>query len=53
MDTKLVIFVNNDRLVLHAYNATQNLMIQGKNHENFAVKYLEPMFLEKIGAVLL
>ena len=52
MDTKLVVVVNNDRLVLHAYNGTQNLMIQGKNHENFAVKYLEPMYMEKINAAM-
>ena len=30
MDTKLVIYANNSRLVLHAYNTTQKLMIQGK-----------------------
>ena len=44
MDTKLVIIVKNNRLVLHAYNGTQNLMVQGKDHENFAVNYLEPYF---------
>ena len=43
MDTKLVIIVNTDRLVLHAYNSTQNLMVQGKNHENFAVNILNPI----------
>ena len=44
MDTKLVMTVNNNRLVLHAYNGTQNLMVQGKNFELFAVSYLEPYF---------
>ena len=34
VDTKLVVMVNNDRLVLHAYNGTQNLMVQGKNYEH-------------------
>ena len=48
MDTKLVFFANNDRLVMHAYNGTQNLMIQGKNYESFAVKYLKPLFVQKI-----
>ena len=28
MDTKLVVFVNDERIVLHAYNGTQNLMVQ-------------------------
>ena len=48
MDTKLVIIANNDRLVLHAYNSTQNLMVQGKNFQKFAINYLEPLFTETI-----
>ena len=48
MDTKLIITVNKDRIVLHAYNGTQNLMVQGKNYADFAVNYLEPFFTEKI-----
>ena len=40
IDTKLVINANNNRLVLHAYNGTQNLMVQGRNFENFAINYL-------------
>ena len=51
VDTKLVVYANNDRFVLHAYNGTQNLMIQGKNYENL-VKYLEPLFREKIDLVI-
>ena len=48
MDTKLVVFVNDERIVLHAYNGTQNLMVQGKNFSNFVVKYLQPYFSQKI-----
>ena len=48
VDTKLTLMVNDDRYVLHAYNGTQNLMVQGRNYENFAVNYLEPFFTEKI-----
>ena len=48
MDTKLVVMVNGDRLVLHAYNGTQNLMIQGKNYKKFASNCLEPFFRQKI-----
>ena len=51
-DTKLVIIANNDRLVLHAYNGTQNLMGQGRNYENFAIKYLEPFFTKRINSSL-
>ena len=48
VDTKLVIFVNSCRLVLHAYNSTQKLMIQGKNYESFAVNCLVPFFTSRI-----
>ena len=52
IDTKLEVFANNERLVLHAYNGTQNLMVQGKNYESFALNYLEPYFTQKIGVSL-
>ena len=48
IDTKLVVMNGNDRLVLHAYNGTQNLMIQGKNYEHFALDVLAPYFSSKI-----
>ena len=48
IDTKLVIVSNNCRLVLHAYNSTQKIMIQGQNYENFAMNCLEPFFKDKI-----
>ena len=48
IDTKLILMVNDDRIVLHAYNGTQNLMVQGKNYENFALNVLEPFFSKKI-----
>ena len=48
VDTKLIVFANGDRLVLHAYNSTQNLMVQGRNYENFAKNCLQPFFVQKI-----
>ena len=51
VDTKLTLMVNDDRYTLHAYNGTQNVMVQGRNYENFAVNYLEPFFTEKIDSV--
>ena len=48
VDTKIVISVNGNRLVLHAYNSTQNLMVQGKYHENFAINCLKPLLDTKI-----
>ena len=44
MDTKVTVLVNNDRFVLHAYNSTQKLMIQGKNNAHFAENCLESFF---------
>ena len=48
MDTKLVILVKNSRLVLHTYNSTQKLMVQGQNYEEFALNCLKPFFKEEI-----
>ena len=48
MDTKMVVIANDDRLVLHAYNGTQNLMVQGRNYEHFALNNLEPFFRKDI-----
>ena len=48
VDTKVVVLVNSNRLVLHAYNSTQNLMVQGKTHEKFAVNCLVPFIGQKI-----
>ena len=33
-------------------HTTQNLMVQGKNSESFAINYLEPFFNEKIDSVI-
>ena len=52
VDTKLVVMHENDRLVFHAYNGTQNLMIQGKHYENFALHVLEPFFSKHIQEAL-
>ena len=40
--------MNEERIVLHAYNGTQNLMVQGKNFVNFVIKCLQPYFTHKI-----
>ena len=51
-DTKLVIMFSNHRFVLHAYNTTQNLMVQGKYSEDLAVNCLQPFFENKINDAL-
>ena len=40
--------MNEERIVLHAYNGTQNLMVQGKNFANFVGKYPQPYFSKQI-----
>ena len=48
IDTKLVILANKSRLVIHAYNSKQKLMVQGQDYENFALNCLEPFFKDRI-----
>ena len=52
VDTKIVVHTNNERHVIHAYNGTQNVMVQGNNSEHFAINVLEPFFKEKVEASL-
>ena len=39
---------SEQRYVLHAYNTTQNVMVQGRNCEAFAVNCLKPYFVKEI-----
>ena len=48
IDTKLIVMAGDDRIVIHAYNGTQNVMVQGKNYERFALECLEPFFRKQI-----
>ena len=48
IDTKMVIMFDTHRIVLHCYNGTQNLMVQGKQFEKFALNCLKPYFSQKI-----
>ena len=48
IDTKLALLFNGNRIVMHLYNGTQNLMVQGKFFEDFALKHLYPFFTKKI-----
>ena len=52
VDTKFKILFMNQHLVLHAYNTTQNLMVQGKQSEQFAINCLEPFFKRQINKSL-
>ena len=47
-DTKLVLFVNGNKVVLHCYNSTQNIKVEGSIYLNFIEKFLHPLFLSNI-----
>ena len=48
VDCKVVVLFNSDRITLHSYKTTQNLMVQGKTHEEFVCDILEPYFRKMI-----
>ena len=47
-DTKIVFNVNNQKVVMHCYNSTQNLKIEGGNYVDFVENFLEPLLLSNI-----
>ena len=52
-DTLVKIMYSEQRITLHAYNTTQNLMVQGTICEEFAVSCLEPFFRGQIESALI
>ena len=51
LDTKIVFSVNNKKVVLHCYNSTQNLMVNGKMYVEFIDQYLQPLFVKEIETI--
>ena len=43
-DTKIVFNANGNKIVLHSYNSTCNLKVEGKFYLQFIDNYLEPLF---------
>ena len=43
-DTKIVFLVNEQKVVMHCYNSTQNLMVNGSIYEELIEEFLEPLF---------
>ena len=44
-DTKIEFQVNNQKVVMHYYNSTQNLKVEGSVYLDFIDKYLKYFFL--------
>ena len=43
-DTKIVFHANNERIVMHGYNSTCNLKVEGTTYLSFIENYLTPLF---------
>ena len=47
-DTKIALFVNRKKVVIHSYNSTQNLKVDGSIYVDFLENFLIPLFRSKI-----
>ena len=47
-DTKIVLFVNGNKVVMHCYNSTQNIKVEGSIYLDFIRKFLEPLYQSNI-----
>ena len=47
-DTKMLFLVNKDRIVMHGYNSTSNIKVEGSTYLKFINNYLEPLFLQEV-----
>ena len=52
VDTKLEFKFNSEKIVIHVYNSTQKLLIQGRKHCWFVENYLEPFFKIRISKLM-
>ena len=52
VDTKIEFKVNKDKIVIHIYNTTQKLTIQGRRHKWFVDNYLEPFLKLRISKAI-
>ena len=50
-DTKIVFSINRKKVVIHCYNSTQNMKVDGSIYEYFIEKFLVPFFKTKIGGM--
>ena len=50
-DTKIVFHMNGKKVVMHCYNSTQNLKIEGAAYLAFIEKYFTPIIMSEIEAV--
>ena len=48
IDTQVIFFSNRDKIVLHCYNTTQLILVNGHGYSKFIEVFLKPYFESKI-----
>ena len=48
IDTQVIFFSNRDKVVLHCYNTTQLILVNGHGYSKFIEMFLKPYFESKI-----
>ena len=48
IDTQIVFFSNRDKVVLHCYNTTQLILVNGHGYADFIKVFLKPFFEAKM-----
>ena len=48
VDTKIELSVNKQKVIMHCYNTTQNILVNGIGYLNFSENFLEPLFKEQV-----
>ena len=51
IDTQVVFYVNRDKVVLHCYNTTQLILVNGHGYLNLVEALLKPYFEAKIDSL--
>ena len=47
-DTKITFKMNGKKVVLHCYNSTQNIKVEGSAYNEFIEEFLEPIVADEI-----
>ena len=48
IDTQIIVFINRDKVVLHCYNTTQLILVNGHGYSRLVEVFLKPYFESKV-----
>ena len=48
IDTQIVFFSNRDKIVLHCYNTTQLILVNGHGYSDFIQMFLKPFLIQNL-----